>query len=172
MTKMTAAQLEALRRRSKEQAMQDELKATIARAMAKADGYALTDEPIVAPEDDGFTPPRLSLGNAVAMYSHLIEAAWNTRADPALAAAQAEVARLTAENERLKNPMNYEWVWIEDEGYSDPYDAADSKDLEPGDLLEVTACRQIGTLWVAQIDNKNVRYFRTEAEARAALVQP
>jgi hypothetical protein len=75
--------------------MSDDLREATARAMAKADGYAMADEPIVAPEDDGFTPPRLSIGNAVAMYSHLIEAAWNTRApDPALAAAQAEVARL------------------------------------------------------------------------------
>jgi hypothetical protein len=31
--------------------------------------------------------------------------AWNTRADPALAATQAEVARLTAEVERLRGPV-------------------------------------------------------------------
>ena len=35
--------------------------------------------------------------------------AWNARADPALAAAQAEVARLTAEVERLRGMSDNGW---------------------------------------------------------------
>jgi hypothetical protein len=65
------------------------LREAAARLMAKADGYAMSDEPIAAPEDDGFTPPRLSLGNAVAMYSHLIDAA--------LSAARPQIERETRE---------------------------------------------------------------------------
>ena len=86
--------------------MQDELKQAMARAMAKAEGYALADEPIVVPEDDGFTPPRLSIGNAVEKYSHLIEAAVDTRTDPALAAAQAEVARLERQVSLLRRKLS------------------------------------------------------------------
>jgi hypothetical protein len=104
--------------------MQDELKQAMARAMAKAEGYALADEPIVVPEDDGFTPPRLSIGNAVEMYSHLIEAALDTRTDPALAAAQVEVARLRAENERLSDMVAKAESYLPDDVFAELHGAA------------------------------------------------
>ncbi len=37
---------------------------------------------------------------------------WNTRADPALAAAQADVARLTAENSKLRRCLMPVWMTI------------------------------------------------------------